>query len=506
MSTSAKIILSNRLFVPAYLVANEQLERWHYTWEETIHEPKVDEFGELVLDAKGEPETVKRKEQRTLTSYRELFQQDGTAYISLPRGDLSKLLPFLRQGYEDRRPIRPLGFPIRMSPKTMQDPRWPDQQRCVEEYLRYGYGIIEGTTGSGKTVMGIGVMRKLGFTTLLVSTLTDGVAQWIRELYRHTNLKALEEQLGKKLVGPYRPNMRAPYPITVSTIQAFLKPNGREFLRKHRDFFGLFAIDEVHTTASPEYLKVIQYLNPFSYLGLTATVRRKDRRELLLFDTVGPVVAKGTAQQMPPTVYFIATGEEAPPWIYRGPYPPHYQWNIILKELSKSGSREDLILKHIYNDMEDGRTIACIAERRVFAKNIYSRLSQDGCKAVYVDGQTPAKVRDRVYAEFRDGKYQVICAGKVLNALIDLPTLDCIHLLTPSNSKTNSQQIYGRSRRFLPGKRNPIIRYYVDKGGQLDGSYKTQQKLCKENGWDIKIVGLDAAQVLGMNRWKKRGQ
>ena len=506
MPNDSKIILSNRLFVPAHLVDNDQLKRWHYTWEETVYEPKLNEFGDVVLNSKGEPETVKRKERKTMPGYREVFQPDGSSYISFPRGDLSKLQPFLRLGYQDRRPIRPLGFEIKMSPLTLQDQRWPDQRRCVEEYMKYGYGVIEGTTGSGKTIMGIGAVKRMGFTTLLVSTLKDGVSQWIREFYKHTNLRELEDKFGRQLIGAYNPRLHEPYPITVSTIQAFLHPSGREFLRVHRESFGMLAVDEVHTTVSPEYIKVIQYLNPFAYVGLTATIHRKDRRHLLLYDTVGPVVARGTAKQMPPTVYFITTGEEAPGWVYKGTYPPHYQWNVILSQLAKSAEREDLVLKTLYEDLDDNRTIACIAERRVFAKNIYSRLMQDGYRTVYVDGTTKAPIRERIYREFREGKYQVICAGKVLNALIDLPTLDCIHLLTPSNSKATSQQIYGRARRFLPGKRNPIIRYYVDKGGQLDGAFRTQKKLCKENGWEMEVVDHESARMLGINLWLRFGQ
>jgi superfamily II DNA or RNA helicase len=251
---------------------------------------------------------------------------------------------------------------------------------------------------------------------------------------------------------------------------------------------------------------VLQYMNPFSYLGLSATVNRVDRRHLLLFDVVGPVVTKGRANQMPPTVYFVHTGEEAPGWVYKSNYPPHYQWNVVLSQLAKSEERLSIVKKFVYQDIDDNRTLACVAERRVFAKALYRQLVQDGYRAVYVDGETKAKLRDKIYNEFREGKYQVICAGKVLNALIDLPNLDCIHLLTPSNSKATSQQIYGRSRRPLPGKRNPIIRYYVDKGGQLDGSYKNQQRLCKENGWATQVVGLDAARMLGLSLWKRRSK
>ena len=154
--------------------------------------------------------------------------------------------------------------------------------------------------------------------------------------------------------------------------------------------------------------------------------------------------------------------------------------------------------------MADDRKPACIAERRIFAQRLHTELVQDGYRSVYVDGAVHPKARDRIYREFREGQYDVICAGKVLNALVDLPNLDCIHLLTPSNSKQTTKQIWGRSRRYMEGKRNPVLRYYVDTGGQLDGAYKNQLRLCRENGWEVELISTDAAHMTGVGRYVPR--
>jgi superfamily II DNA or RNA helicase len=499
-----QITLANRLYVPAHKVSTQQLERWHYSWTEAVYEYRLDEVGEVVRDDKGDPIKDKRIEDRTLIAYRELFSANGDAYIAFPRGDLEKLKPFLQDGYVDTRPIAPLGFQLRMSPDTMQDHRWPDQRACAEKFLRKGGGIITADTGAGKTVMGAAVLVKLGLRTLVVSTMTDGVNQWLRELRKHTNLAELEQQQGRELAGPYRAGLKEPYPITVSTVQAFLHEGGRAFLHRYRDYFGLLMVDEVHTVASPEYSKVIGYLNPLVILGLTATVARKDQRHRTLFDLVGPVAAEGSAHQMPPKAYFISTGVEAPAWVYKTNYPSHYQWNIVLKTLADSEERFAVIKKFLYQDLDDGRKPACIAERRIFAQRLYAELTQDGYRAVYVDGEVPAKARDRIYREFRDGLYDVICAGKVLNALVDLPNLDCIHLLTPSNSKQTTKQIWGRSRRYVEGKRNPVLRYYVDTGGQLDGAYRNQLQLCREHNWEVELIGMDAAYMTGVGKYATR--
>jgi superfamily II DNA or RNA helicase len=501
---SDQITLANRLYVPALKVSAQQLERWHYSWTEPVYEYQLNELGESVLDAKGDPIKVRHLEDRTLVAYRELFTNSGDAYVAFPRGDLGKLKTFLQEGYVDTRPIAPLGFRLQISPKTMQDHRWPDQRACAEKFVQRGYGIITADTGAGKTVMGTAVLVKLGLRTLAVSTMADGVKQWINELRKHTNLREVEQQLGRELVGAYHSGLKIPYPITVSTVQAFLHEGGKEFLNRYRDYFGLLLVDEVHTVAAPEYSKVIGFMNPLVTLGLTATVERKDQRHKFLFDLVGPVAAEGAAHQMPPKASFISTGVEAPSWVYKSNYPSHYQWNIVLKHLAESEERMAIIKKFLYADLDDNRTPACISERRIFAQRLHAELTQDGYRSVYVDGEVHPKVRERIYREFREGQYDVICAGKVLNALVDLPNLDCIHLLTPSNSKQTTKQIWGRSRRYMEGKRNPILRYYVDTGGQLDGAYKNQLALCREHSWEVEILGTDAAYMMGVSKYVTR--
>lgn len=383
-----------------------------------------------------------------------------------------------------------------MAEGTTSDHRWPDQERCVDEWLKKGSGVILGDTGSGKTVMGVGAICKLGLTTLIMSKQTDGIEQWTDEIRKHTNI----DQVARGAIGPY--SSKKWYPITIATVQSFLYEEGRRWLYEHRNSFGLVLLDEVHDFGAPEYSKIPQAMNPAAFLGLTATIERKDKRHHLIFDMVGPITARGTAKQMPPTVYFIDTGVSAPGWIYKKPFPAHYQWNQVLKHLGESEERYEIIRKYLHEDLDNGRRIACIAQRTVFVKTLYKMMRNDGYDVAYVDGSTPVPARKRIYADVKEGKIQALFAGKVLNQLVNLPTIDCLHFVTPASSDTVTQQTYGRARRWLEGKKNPIIRDYVDKGGQLDGAYKNRARLCKANGWNVKRIDVASALLLGASIWK----
>jgi superfamily II DNA or RNA helicase len=501
---SRVITLSNRLMVPEHLVDERTLRDFYYEWKETTMEAKVNEFDEVELDEFDKPVMIRVTNTKSFRTYRELFQENGTSSFSLPRGNLAKLKPLLQKGYRDLRPISPLGFKMGLAETTMEDPRWPDQKRCMQEFIKRGSGIVEGDTGSGKTVVGIASMCNLAMTTLIMSKQTDGTTQWIDEIRKHTNINELEKKLGRELIGPYN-GKRRPFPITVATVQSFMHESGKRWLKAFRNDFGFVLLDEVHDFGAPIFAKVIQALNAFSFLGLTATTERTDRRHHLLFDIVGPVVARGRAHQMPPTVHFIDTGVEAPDWIYKKNFPRHYQWNIILQHLAKSDERYALIQKYLWQDIDDGRTVVCISQRRKIVQKLYVMLSQDGYDVRYVDGDTKAAQRKIIYDEVRAGKVQALFAGKVLNQLVDLPKIDCLHFVTPSSSTTQTKQAYGRTRRLLKGKQNPLIRDYVDSGGQLDGAFKNRLKLCQAEGWVVKRTDIPTQKQLGLSLWKPHG-
>jgi len=133
-------------------------------------------------------------------------------------------------------------------------------------------------------------------------------------------------------------------------------------------------------------------------------------------------------------------------------------------------------------------------------------LSQDGYDVRYVDGDTKAKVRQIIYDEVRAGKVQALFAGKVLNQLVDLPRIDCLHFVTPSSSPKDTKQAYGRTRRLFKGKQSPIIRDYVDSGGQLDGAYKNRLKLCQAEGWIVKREERPEHEQLGLSLWRPHGK
>jgi len=506
MKRNTTLVLSNKLYVPENLVTRRQLKKWYYEWEEKKYVERIDEEGDIETDHAGNPLYDIEYIDRSLRTFNEINTSSGINFIGLPKGDWEKCKYFFkRYPVRDLRPIPQLGFNLKLKKKVKKDHRWLDgQKRCVEEFLKHGHGIVKSDTGSGKTVIGVAIAAALGLTTLVISKRKDGNRHWLKEFRKLTNITKLEKKLGRKLIGMYHAKNRKIYPITIGTVQSFTQSKrGFKDLIRYQNEFGTLLADEVHELVTKRYSIVPSSFNTTVICGLTATEEREDKLHLREFDIFGPVVVEGEGRQMEPTVTFIKTGVKVPMWIYKKNWHPGAKWNFCLKHLAKSKSRYDTILSWLYKDIEDERKIVCISpQQKIFIREITKRLRMDGYDVAYVDGDT--KNRDQIYQDMHEGRYHVLCASKVMDALVNIESLDCLHFVAPLVKHGPVKQIYGRARREWQGKRTPLVRDYVDEGGQITGAYKSRHKLCENEGWKIEYSEPTLFDSGGMSYWSPR--
>ena len=91
------------------------------------------------------------------------------------------------------------------------------QQEAVDIFhsqgsARGGSGAIVLPCGAGKTVVGIGVMGQLQTNTLILTTNTVAVRQWIDELHDKTTLE-------REMIGEYTGDVKEIKPVTITTYQ-----------------------------------------------------------------------------------------------------------------------------------------------------------------------------------------------------------------------------------------------------------------------------------------------
>lgn len=441
-------VLSDYLHVPAEAVSQEQLAAFTYD----------------LLDG------------YTKDRFRiETFEHDLDGQYRFPRGNLHKVFNLFHLPIEDERAVSPLSHRLRFTGELRGE-----QQRLVHEWLTHGYGIIQAAPRSGKTVMATYIITKLKQRTLMLAHREDLCHQLEETLRKFTDVNALEEACGQKLVGVLQ-EWDDFFPlVTLSTYQCFVTSrDGRSVLRRHRDTFGLVIVDETHMVSRELFSEVVSGTSAAYRLGLTATPTRKDGRHVVAHDMVGPVVTVGHGEQL--TVQYT--------WEYTGCHVPEFSnWSVMWNRLVKRKRRDKQIARKIVDDIRDGHYVLVTTERLQHLDDL--KLAIQTIDPDITVGLLSSRTKDR--ESFRTaakrGEYQVVIAmNKIVELGYNIPRWSCFHNVLPMANRQNWYQRVSRIRTPMEPafkgddwqKPTPVARIWVDEGHPAIYAYRNIVK--KEN-------------------------
>jgi hypothetical protein len=221
------------------------------------------------------------------------------------------------------------------------------------------------------------------------------------------------------------------------------------------DRFDVVIVDEFHHAAAASYTRWLDHLTPKLLLGLTATPERADGLDIVhWFD--GRIAAElrlWTALDqglLAPFHYFAvadATDLSALEW-RRGGYVPaelstlytgdHRRVDLILSELEKKVA-EPLRMRSL------GFCVS-VEHARFMAERFRTR----GFKAEALDATSPAVVRQAALRRLQSGELQILFAVDLFNEGLDIPSIDTVLLLRPTESAVVFLQQLGRGLRLSP--------------------------------------------------------
>lgn len=455
-------------------------------------------WGLFQLDATDDPQTLRLRVadgrlRRELGSQRRLaglLRADGEDFF-LPlvhRGTLKKEMLALGYPVQDLAPLRdgdPLEVALRPvtgfgTPLTIRD----YQKGAADGVLGNGqpgtgFGTIVLPCGSGKTVVALEILTRLGTNTLILTTNVAAVHQWIDELLDKTTLAADQ-------IGEYSGDKKVIRPVTVATYQILVWREDRDGEYPHFQVFrernwGLIVYDEVHLLPAPVF-RVTAELQAVRRVGLTATLVREDGAEGDVFSLVGP------------KRYDVPWKElEAKGWIaeaicteIRLELPEHLRipYAVATKRekfriASENPNKEDVVAQLVANHPED--SILVIGQYL----DQLDRLSA-ALKAPVITGSTPNAQREVLYEKFRSGEVRVIVVSKVANFAIDLP--DASMAIQVSGSFGSRQEEAQRLGRILrPKKRNALFYTLVSRATSEEEFSAHRQKFLTEQGYKYRI-------------------
>lgn len=221
------------------------------------------------------------------------------------------------------------------------------------------------------------------------------------------------------------------------------------------DYFDYIVIDEFHHVAARSYQRIVDYFQPRFMLGLTATPYRMDNQDIFQF-CEDNVVYEINLQEAINKDYLV-------PFHYYGIYDDTVDYNqiamqngrYVAEELEKAltiASRGDLILKH-YLEHRSQRALAfCSGINHANYMTAFFLSKKIPAAAVH-SGSGP-HVLDRAAAveALRKRKIEVIFSVDQFNEGVDIPEVDLVMFLRPTESYTVFLQQLGRGLRKAENK------------------------------------------------------
>jgi superfamily II DNA or RNA helicase len=222
--------------------------------------------------------------------------------------------------------------------------------------------------------------------------------------------------------------------------------------RFSRDRFDYVVIDEFHHAAARSYRRVIDHFQPDFLIGLTATPNRMDGGDLLALCSDNLVyecpLTEGVARgDLSPFRYFgIADDVDYSPIPWRnGRFDP-----VALTEAVETQQRAQHALDE-WRAKGGGPTLAfCVTVSHAdFMAEFFRR---NGVAAVAVHSGPTSAPRTGSIEQLRSGELQVICTVDVFNEGLDVPEVETVLMLRPTESPVVFLQQLGRGLRRSRGK------------------------------------------------------
>ena len=348
-----------------------------------------------------------------------------------------------------------------------------------------GSGVLVLPCGAGKTIIGIGAMEKVSMNTLILTTSTSAVHQWMREIIEKTDLPP-------ELVGEYSGDKKDICPVTVTTYQMVTYRPIKNGPFPHFEIFnarawGLVIYDEVHTLPAPVF-QVTAELQAKRRLGLTATLVREDGKEADVFTLIGPKKLDVPWSEME-SAGWIATAictEVRVPMDFSlrmecAQVPERTAYRLEAENSDKIKAIEYILHKHA------GEGILIIGQYINQLENISEHFNFP-----LITGKMPTAKRDTLYQEFRNGNIPVLIVSKVANFAIDLPDAAVgIQVSGAFGSRQEEAQRLGRILRPKKDGRSAYFYSVVSKDSREQEFAHHRQLFLTEQGYQYQILDFD---------------
>jgi superfamily II DNA or RNA helicase len=333
-------------------------------------------------------------------------------------------------------------------------------------------GLVVLATGLGKTYLSAFDVKKLNAKSMLFIVHIDFILKQAKNSFE----KVMPEK--SDLMGFYTGKQKdiSGKKFIFTTIQTINKEKNLANFTK--DFFDYIIIDESHHTAAESYRKIVNYFQPKFLLGLTATPERMDKKDILEFFDDNLIFEMDQVEAIRQG-YLVKLN-------YKG-----YLDNVDYTDIYYNGFKYDVndLNKFLMIEKRDQAVIEKFKELAINKKTIgfcasiehadwtAEKFRKAGFDAVSIHSKINNDNTDGTYqyaadviSAFDKNTHQIAFVVDMLNEGIDIPDVECLLMLRPTESNTILTQQIGRGLRIFNNKKEILVLDFI-------GNYRTAPKI-----------------------------
>ncbi len=375
----------------------------------------------------------------------------------------------------------------------------------VERFIHKRFkNLIVAATGTGKTVISAFDFKRFkqneGSVRLLFVAHRKEILQQAQATFQGI-LK--DNNFGQLWVDGIEPDK---YDCVFASVQTL--NNRIETLPLSSNYYDFIIIDEVHHIAASSYRPILNKFNPKVLLGLTATPERMDGEDILkdFCDTIAAEIRLPEAlnrKLLCPFQYFGISDSvdlSKVQWV-NGRYLASELSRIYTQNDRRVGEVLHNINKYL-RDPEDVRAL-CFCVTQEHAEFMAEKFLLAGYKADFLVS-TRNHLRDEIRERFLSKQINYLFVVDIFNEGVDIPDIDTVLFLRPTESLTVFLQQLGRGLRLADGKECLTVLDFVGNARpeyDFEGKFralvgKTTTSIQKEVEDDFPHLPLGCAIVL----------
>ena len=367
----------------------------------------------------------------------------------------------------------------------------PYQEQVIDDtrqaLRRHNSVLMQGPTGMGKTAITVYMMGRAaaqGKRAYFLVHQNELLSQTSRALWR--------QQLEHGVIASGK--ARSTMPAQVASVQTLVR---RMDQYKEPD---LLIIDEAHRAAAKTYQTIIERWPNARVIGLTATPQRTDGKPLdVLFETL---VMGPTIRALMDDGYLCDYEIYAPPIGIDVSTVKRKMGDFDSKELEAAVDKKSITGDAVahYKTHASGKRCVVMCVSIKHAQHVAEQYLAAGVPAGVIEGTMTGQQRDAMLADFAAGRIMVICNVQLLVEGVDIPAIEVVQWLRPTQSLVIWMQGNGRGLRPAAGKSELIIFDHVgncqrhglpddDREWSLEGKEKGKRKSAAGDEVKVKQCG-----------------